>query len=132
MSRRAGGLRPPLGLGGLLMDAYRLKQLDGRAAPTLSGLSDRVLAAALLGVRHYSRQGELRRPVSQRLAFRELGLPIGLHGLELLVDGANQASQGPPLARETRALLAALAPFAALRSEIQSFWLADQHRRAPT
>jgi hypothetical protein len=122
----------PLGLGGLLMDAYRLKQLDERTPHALPGLFDRVLAAALLGLRHYSRQGELRRAASQRLAFRELGLALGLHGLELLVGEANQARPGLPIARETRALLSALAPYLALRSEIQSFWLADEHQRAAT
>ena len=64
-----------LGIGGLFFDAYRLAQLD---AP----LHGAVLAAARMGLAGYLAQRELDRPAEHRLAFRELGLAIGLAAFE--------------------------------------------------
>jgi len=63
----------PLGIGGLLFDAYRLAQLD-RDRP----LRDAIIDAAHVGLGRYVRQRELLRDAESRLAFRELGLAIGL------------------------------------------------------
>ena len=71
----------PLGLGGLLIDAQRVEQLlRGGAAQDLAELRDALLAAAGLGLRHYVEAPDLRLPATSRLAFRELGLAIGLAG----------------------------------------------------
>jgi len=108
----------PLGLGGLLVDIYRVEQLlRGGASEDLAGLRDALLAAALLGLLHYVEGPDLRLPATRRLAFRELGLAIGLAGIARLepVGGFE------PLAR-----------FAPLRSEIESFWRAPAHREVET
>jgi len=106
----------PLGIGGLLMDASHLEQH--------ADLLRRVLAAALEGLQSYAQQDDLRLPASRRLAFRELGLAIGLHAIESL----------PQLSRssEARAVLQALQPFVSLGSTIESFWLDPAHREAST
>jgi hypothetical protein len=106
----------PLGIGGLLMDASHLERH--------ADLLGRVLAAALEGLRSYAPQDDLRLPASRRLAFRELGLAIGLHAIENLP----QLSRSP----EVRALLQALQPFVPLGSTIESFWLDPAHREART
>ena len=64
-------------------------RLSRRAADASRGLPDgelldTLLAVALEGLPHYARQGDLRLPVSSRLAFRELGLAIGLRAIELV------------------------------------------------
>ncbi len=84
----------------------------------------RVLAAALEGLQRYAQQDDLRLPASRRLAFRELGLAIGLHAIE----------NPPQLSRssEVPALLQALQPFVSLGSRIESFWLDPAHREART
>jgi hypothetical protein len=75
----------PLGIGGLLSDACRLAQLPG--ADVLPGdgarraLLTRLLDAALAGVLAHARRQPLQRAPEQRLAFRELGLAIGLQGV---------------------------------------------------
>jgi hypothetical protein len=72
----------PLGIGGLLSDACRLSQL-----PSLVGTDDvvrRTLEAAARGLRAFTASGLLSRPAGQRLAFRELGLAIGLAGVGIL------------------------------------------------
>ena len=83
----------PLGIGGLLDDALRMERL--KLDP--SG----VLAAARDGLQHVS----LRDPPWQRLAFRELGLAIGLHAAERL------------------AIPGEIARFIPLAEEIEAFWL---------
>lgn len=95
----------PLGIGGLLCDASRLLQLD--ADPPLR---EAVIAAAVSGLRAYARRSDLRRPAEQRLAFRELGLAIGLAAARSLED-------------------ARLGSFGHLRQDIQEFWLEPAHRR---
>src|SRR5262245_19615636 len=69
--------RDPLGLGGLLADAYRVAQL-GFPAANEHDLVESLLAAARVGIQHYTEQTALRMIVDARLAFRELGLGIGL------------------------------------------------------
>jgi hypothetical protein len=64
----------PLGLGGLLVDAHRLALLG--CDPHLR---DDLLAAARIGLRAYREWPDHALPLSERLAFRELGLAIGLH-----------------------------------------------------
>ena len=93
----------PLGIGGLLMDGCRLAQL-----PHDARLLQDVLAAAEEGLEHFARRSHLRQPAWQRLAFRELGLAIGLHAVEHI---------------ETFETLRGYFPLAA---KIESFWL--QHR----
>ncbi len=105
----------PLGLGGLLMDARRIEQLTRRGALLGRELLQAVLEAARVGLSHYIRQGDLRRPARVRLAFRELGLAIGLAGTEAM---AGEASD--------------LAPYLPLRRAIQSFWLEPQNRLSRT
>ncbi|HVI24845.1 MAG TPA: hypothetical protein VM576_01425 [Xanthomonadaceae bacterium] len=67
----------PLAIGGLLADAYRLAQLlDER--PGDDALLGLLLAAAAAGLAGWLCDHPLARPPAQRLAFRELGLAIGL------------------------------------------------------
>lgn len=109
----------PLGIGGLLADAARTAQLATDDRHAHRELADRLLASALEGLSAYGGD-ELRRPASQRLAFRELGLAIGLHALEL-TSGLSDSPAGASLLRYL--------PF---RDEIESFWRDPGHRRSPT
>jgi hypothetical protein len=97
----------PLGLGGLLVDAYRAERL-APAVPSLAGLAETLLAAAAPGLQRF----RARRPDGLRLAFRELGLAIGL-------------------AAAQRMARSRLPGQAELRGEIEAHWLRPEHRRAP-
>jgi hypothetical protein len=108
----------PLGIGGLLFDAYRLARLR---QPT--ELLEAVLVAALGGVRQYSHQPDLRAPANMRLAFRELGLAVGLAGMESLMVEA-----GPNM----RPVVDELGRFAPLRDALETFWLRDEHQQSQT
>lgn len=121
----------PLGLGGLLTDGYRLMQLDGGA----SG-DDRLLAelldAAATGCLAWLRRGPLARPAAYRLAFRELGLSIGLRAA-LRMRHALQQNRGSwerqPSIRTSLERLAELEP---VIETIESFWLRPEQQRDET
>lgn len=111
----------PLGIGGLLTDGWRLEQLRRFGRLDDAPLRDRVLQAVLDGLAAYVRGGDLQLPPTVRLAFRELGLAIGLAAV-------------PPLREAVRSspLTDALARFVPLREAIETFWLDPEHRRVPT
>ncbi|MGO9828894.1 MAG: hypothetical protein ACLPJH_02065 [Myxococcaceae bacterium] len=117
----------PLGLGGLLMDACRVEQLLGRSAVLAPPLLPTLLAAALEGLPHYAQQADLRQPASRRLAFRELGLSLGLHAVELMRRRRQTSSFAN---EELDALLQGVSSFASLGSDIESCWLAPRHRES--
>ncbi len=116
----------PLGLGGLLADAYRLAQLAEQGAAVDAGLQDSLLEAARGGLERYARQGDLEQDAQQRLAFRELGLAIGLHAVAAMRQRGSKRSRG------SRRLLDELAPFDALRTQIVTFWEDAEHRQGRT
>ena len=123
-------LADPLGLGGLLIDAYRVQQLMQQGAVPDPQLLDRLLRAALAGLQHYAESGELRLPLEYRLAFRELGLAIGLHAVERMWQAANQVPRPSFAVSAIRDRLQALMRFSSLRDEIESFWRNPEHRRS--
>ena len=75
----------PLGLGGLLFDAARLAQLAGAApsAEDIALLRD-LLQNTHAGLSIWMADSPLGRPAAYRLAFRELGLSIGLNALPVI------------------------------------------------
>lgn len=109
----------PLGIGGLLTDAYRLAQLEPQGGAHWA-LVELLLDAALVGLEDYRNQPDLHLPAARRLAFRELGLAIGLAALER--DAWRQAPRG---ARDRIDLLVRHLP---VRREIERFWLQPEHR----
>jgi hypothetical protein len=107
----------PLGLGGLLFDAARVAQLAGPepAYEDLELLRD-LLQDAHAVIAAWLGSHPLQYPVARRLAFRELGLSIGLHAVPIIrncvagwdaagrimiqIDGALQALEAAqPLAK---------------------------------
>jgi hypothetical protein len=71
----------PLGIGGILFDLCRLFQLADAGSLNDPQLSAALLQAALLSLHAFQAGRTLDDPVSYRLAFRELGLAIGLRGV---------------------------------------------------
>jgi hypothetical protein len=112
-----------LGIGGLLVDASRVAQLAQQARFGDAALLEALLSAALEGLASYSYGGELSQPATRRLAFRELGLAIGLAAIEPMRAGAGAG---------IRAQLDALARYVALGHAIESFWRNRDNRRNAT
>ena len=130
LERRQLATADPLGLGGLLVDAYRVAQLTQQGAWSRDDdLLETLLAAAVVGLQHYVRQPDLRAPAAHRVAFRECGLAIGLAAVERLQEGARHDAEGGFVTAGTRARLAELSRYAPVRAEIASFWVAPEHRQ---
>ncbi|HUK38740.1 MAG TPA: hypothetical protein VLV30_06475 [Methanomicrobiales archaeon] len=124
----------PLGTGGLLTDALRIAQVLAQGneeflASLGAGLDDwipvllgEVLDAALTGLESFADSSAARLPAEYRLAFRELGLSIGLAGVgplhELIGKNPAFAAAGPSLLGKAEALM----PFVPLGKHITGFW----------
>ena len=75
-----------LGIGGLLFDACRLIQLPADDdAEFIDATLISLLEASHAGLRDFSSSRTLQKIASQRLAFRELGLSIGVHAIPLML-----------------------------------------------
>jgi hypothetical protein len=122
----------PLGLGGLLVDAYRVQQLMQHGALADPRLLNQLLDAAQIGLPHYVRSGELQLPARHRLAFRELGLAIGLHALERMQRAAGRTGGSGVTSPLLRQQLQALMQYLPLRDEIEKFWRDPEQQRAAT
>ncbi|MGZ3444104.1 MAG: hypothetical protein ACXU88_00370 [Myxococcaceae bacterium] len=115
----------PLGLGGLLTEACRVDHLLGRRSFPDPELLPALLAAAREGLRRYAANNDLQESPLKRLAFRELGLSIGLYALGVMLEAERGGFD-----RSTRisGLLSALAQYRPLGSPIQTFWLEPRNR----
>ena len=83
--------------------------------------------AALEGLHSYARSGELQAPAHYRLAFRELGLAIGLHAVQRM---SHPLVLGPgSLSPTARRQLKELSHYVPLASRIESFWRQPAQRR---
>jgi len=124
------GTDDPLGIGGLLVDAFRIERLTRQGAIHGAPLLANLFHAALQGMRVYARHDELRLTAARRLAFRELGLAIGLHSVALMDRSAASTPPSFPGGADARADLDALGRYVSLGIEIEAFWLSPEHREA--
>jgi hypothetical protein len=122
----------PLGLGGLLSDAYRVAQLMRDGYWTHGDVLETLLDAALLGLATYARQHPLQHPAAYRLAFRELGLAIGLRAVpkvqRILAKHPNSFEKLPAL----QARIETLMRYSPVHEIIETFWLEPANREAST
>jgi hypothetical protein len=123
----------PLGIGGLLFDASRIAQLMTRGVISnisLPGLLENVLGSALMGVKAFESSEALAYPAGYRLAFRELGLSIGLAAVE---DLAGWIEESPELGRgQLKPQVEELMGYMPLREKIEQFWTDGKNREANT
>ena len=120
----------PLGIGGLLSDACRLAQLiistNLRELDRLVSL----LRDAELGLEAFVRSRPLNASADSRLAFRELGLSIGLHAIVKLQRIINQHPENFSHQQELPARLSGLARFLPLTELIERFWLDPSNQQS--
>jgi hypothetical protein len=130
----------PLGTGGLLADALRIAQIMVQGGPgfaeylgpgvELPELLGGVLTAALVGLDAFADSGCTGLPADFRLAFRELGLAIGLSGLghlqQALGDHPDTFGEDDSLLLQAEALR----PYLPLGETVTGFWLDARNREA--
>jgi hypothetical protein len=120
----------PLGIGGLLFDACRLAQLIVSGNLEQTGLLETLLESSLIGLDSFVKENPLKLRAGYRLAFRELGLSIGLRAVEKIQELIEQKS-GPLRKRNSlHSLLKTLSRYAGLRETIETFWLEGTNREA--
>ena len=76
----------PLGIGGLLFDACRLSQMTVKGYFRAPGFLEVLLGSSQYGLNVFVRQNPLSASADYRLAFRELGLSIGLKAAAKMRD----------------------------------------------
>lgn len=116
----------PLGIGGLLFDAARIAQIITMGGFNSSEILDAVLKSSIIGLKVYSAQNPTNYPAHQRLAFRELGLAIGLKG----VDFIKKLMENKPenFNQETFNSLDELEKHRRLGMDIENFWMDETNR----
>jgi hypothetical protein len=122
----------PLGIGGLMFDASRIAQLMRQGGFARPDVLEGVVESALKGMRTVGRSRLLQLPAGYRLAFRELGLAIGMKGLDG-VSGIINTNPGLFGSKGSlHRMVAELREYLPLVEEIERFWLDEEHRRAGT
>jgi hypothetical protein len=122
----------PLGIGGLLCDTYKLAQLITNKNFKQTGMMEDLLDSSLLGLESYVRNNSLDLPAFYRLAFRELGLAIGLRAVEKL----KRLIEGNPDSFDSKHQLLlrieTLMRYIPLSEIIEKFWLESKNRKVPS
>ncbi len=118
-----------LGLGSLLCDAHRVAQLFAQGILEGSDMLRIILEASIPGLKYPGRENFLYAPARFRLAFRELGLAIGLHALERLDSFMRENLTVFKDDRDITILLKTLWKFMSLRDRIEAYWLDEANRK---
>jgi hypothetical protein len=122
----------PLGIGGLLSDASRIAQLTIQRGSAFGNLLEFILDAAWEGLDCYSQGSPLGLPAGYRLAFRELGLSIGLSGTEMLAAWIDENPDLFGRPEVLQRLVESLSLYGPLGKNIEQFWMQDVNRQAAT
>ncbi len=123
----------PLGIGGLLFDAYRLGKIIASAESeweTRLPLLEKLLTDVACGLRDFARRFG-KTPLSSRLAFRELGLAISLHAVLSLYELVEMNDRFVPRRRELVPILEEIESCVFLSHEIESTWMEPANRSSP-
>jgi hypothetical protein len=91
-----------------------------------------MLEAAVVGLSIFTKDNSLHLPADHRLAFRELGLSIGLQAItriEALVSSRQDLFSNEP---RLASMLEALGNYLPLQEQIEQFWLEPEKREAPS
>ena len=118
----------PLGIGGLLCDACRVAQLIISEHFKRTDMLEILLDSSLPGLESYARKNPLKLPADYRLAFRELGLSIGLRAVARLQE---LYEQNPGLFSKTHLLyprIETLKRYTSLSEIIEIFWFEHKNR----
>lgn len=117
-----------LGTGGLLCDAYKLLQLGDKQHLSqhikFTDLLDDIEQSLHVFVSH----NPLQQVAAHRLAFRELGLAIGLQTISKMQQWLKQNSEHFHQQNLLDELLTKLSMFEPIHTSIEKFWLNPKHQ----
>ena len=122
----------PLGIGGLLIDAYKMAQLIVAGRFTRPELLGTVLDDSLTGLDCFARKFPFKLPAHYRLAFRELGFSIGLQATERLQRLVEQYPDVFTKRHNVNSRIKRLMEYARLSELIHAFWDEGKNRESDT
>ena len=118
----------PLGIGGLLFDAFRLVQMTVKGSLDAPELLERLLHSSRIGLDAFLYAEPLKGSVNDRLAFRELGLSIGLRAIDeikaLVVNNKDLFGD------DTLCQIEPLTVYAPLSDRIERFWCEPSYQES--
>jgi len=119
----------PLGIGGLLTAAHTLAQLTLAGIHGYGGLLNTLLDEAAPGLEYCARDRDvLAMPADYRLAFRELGLSLGLRAVKRTRELAARHSATLDWVSSLALRLERLMNYVPLIDRIENFWLESANR----
>ena len=116
------GTDDALGIGGLLINTIRTAELGQYTDLPECIRPERILKDAENGLKVFSESFDPEESAEYRLAFRELGLSLGLRCLHGNLDFLQENGLNPEISSEIYSLA----------DEIEHFWIKNENRRAPT
>ena len=120
----------PLGIGGLLSDAYKVAQLIRNGYFEQTDLLEILLDSSLPGLESFAKKNPWKLPADYRLAFRELGLSIGLRAFErlqgLVEENPGLLDKKLPLPSRVESLM----QYRSWSEAIEMFWLENANHEA--
>jgi hypothetical protein len=119
----------PLGIGELLCSAYRLAGLVLIEGIEQAVLLDDLLDTSLASLESGASTDFLNYPAHYRLAFRELGLSIGLQAIEKFRGLVRQSPRDPAMKQRLLSRIAGLMQYVPLRERIEAYWLDPADRQ---
>jgi len=118
----------PLGIGGLLSDATRVTQLMVKGSIKKTKFLENILLSTLVSLRSYLTNNPTEYPVEYRLAFRELGLSIGLNGLKII---KNCFDENPEIfTPDLKEILLRIMNFSNIAQTIEEFWIDTENQKS--
>ena len=118
----------PLGIGGLLTDAYRLVQLIEAHQLYETTRLESLLHDIEISLQAFVSNNQLNLPAEYRLAFRELGLAIGLQAIGRMQKSIENHPENFTNTDQLKTRLSKLTLFFRINEFIESFWLQPEHR----
>jgi hypothetical protein len=122
----------PLGLGGLLWDIHRLTQLVVYYKMNKIDLMEELLSDAKSGMKNYQNLSDLNRSAEYRLAFRELGLAIGLSGIRESLSLISKSPEKFDRNHKIHEWIDFLISYMSTGERITKFWIEEINQNAST
>jgi len=117
-----------LGIGGLLTDAFIRVQLIKTHHLQETARLQSLLEDITLSLQAFITHNQLNLPAENRLAFRELGLSIGIHAIKRMQKTIKEQPDSFNHADLLISTLNKLLPFQKIAGFIENFWLKPEHQ----
>jgi hypothetical protein len=122
----------PLGIGDLLLNAFKLLQLIINGNIKGKDLLENLLDSSFQGLKYFAGRKPLNLPAEYRLAFREFGLSIGLHAVQKMQKLIGRKPAFFHKKHPVHVWIESLMRHAPMGEMIEKFWLESTNRKAGT